>query len=112
MTQTAAGVDQNRSLTPKGLTGFPVIGRVARNRGAHYIISWLQRISGLGLAAYLALHLYTLTSLGSPESFKAAMALYGHPSFRFSGLGLVRPVGFSLVQRPAPYSFRTVRFSK
>ena len=94
MNQTTASMDQDRPLSPKGLTGFPVLGGIARNRGVHYIVSWLQRLSGLSLAAYLALHLYTLSGLSSPESFKAAMLVYRQPVFVFLAWTLAFPLAF------------------
>lgn|GEM_PF-248040 len=44
------------------LEKLPVLSRYARTRGWYYVISWLHRITGIGLAIALMAHIYSLHS--------------------------------------------------
>ena len=62
------------------LLGFleraPFLMYYPHTRGWKFVLAWSHRISGLLLAAYLLLHIYTLSLLSDPKQFTAMMKTY------------------------------------
>lgn len=57
----------------------------------------LQRVTGLGLVAYLVLHLFSLSSiLGGGDKFRGALAAYDTPLFHFAEWLLLAAVVFHM----------------
>ena len=55
------------------LEKLPVLSRYAKTRGWFYVISWLHRFTGIWLFIALMVHLYTLSSLQTPDATHAQM---------------------------------------
>ena len=49
------------------LEKLPVLSCYAKTHGWHYVISWLHRFTGIGLVVILMVHMYTLSSLQTPD---------------------------------------------
>lgn len=53
-------------------------------------VAWLiHRITGILLTLYIFLHLYVLSNLKDPESYREIMALMNHPLIKLSEVGLL-----------------------
>ena len=55
------------------LEKLPVLSRYAKTRGWFYVISWLHRFTGIWLFIALMVHMYTLSSLQTPDVTHAKM---------------------------------------
>ena len=53
---------------------------------------WLQRLTGLGLLFYLALHVHTIHQLNDPKEFQAALDQFSTPLFKLAEIGLLATV--------------------
>ncbi|MFH1092514.1 MAG: succinate dehydrogenase, cytochrome b556 subunit [Pseudomonadota bacterium] len=62
-------------------------------------VAWvLHRLGGLGLVAYIFLHLYVLSSLADgPAFFNRIMALFDHPLIKIMEIGLLGVVVYHSV---------------
>ncbi len=67
------GVEKNLI---SALMRVPWLNLTVRTRGWPYVLTWSHRISGLLLVLYLWLHIYTLSSLPTPEVFAARMNVF------------------------------------
>jgi len=76
------------------LEKIPFLSDIARSHGWHYVISWCHRISGVVLVIYLLVHLYTLSSLLTPEVYNGKMKLLAIPFVVFMAWLSCLPVVF------------------
>lgn len=76
------------------LESLPVVSFYAKTRGWSFIIAWLHRISGVLLALYFCVHIYTLSFLATPAIYNAKMKLFGFFIFTFAEWLLAVPVIF------------------
>ncbi len=76
------------------LEHLPVVSFYAKTRGWPYILAWLHRISGVLLALYFCVHIYTLSFLATPAIYNAKMKLFGFFIFTFAEWLLAVPVIF------------------
>ncbi len=76
------------------LERLPVLSWYARTRGWHYVISWLQRFTGIGLFIILIVHLYNLSSLQTPGVDPTKMEVIVSPIFLFLAWASSLVVGF------------------
>jgi succinate dehydrogenase/fumarate reductase cytochrome b subunit len=53
----------------KILERSPVLSCYAKTRGWPYVLSWLHRLTGIGLILILMVHIYTLSSLKAPAFY-------------------------------------------
>jgi succinate dehydrogenase hydrophobic anchor subunit len=65
------------------LEKLPILSRYARTSGWHYVISWLHRLTGIGLVIILTLHLYARSSVQTSAGSNAAMNVLASPIFLF-----------------------------
>jgi succinate dehydrogenase hydrophobic anchor subunit len=65
------------------LERLPVLSFYAKTRGWHYVISWLHRLTGIGLIIILMVHMYILSSLQTPDVDNALMKVIVSPIFLF-----------------------------
>ncbi|MBW2336381.1 MAG: hypothetical protein JRF47_06410 [Deltaproteobacteria bacterium] len=72
----------------------PVVSFYAKTRGWPFIIAWAHRITGLLLALYFFVHIYTLSFLATPVAYDAKMKLFGFFLFSFLEWLLAVPVIF------------------
>ena len=63
------------------LEGVPVLSCYSRNRGWHYVISWLHRFTGIGLIIILIVHVYALSSSQAPGADPARIRMVASPIF-------------------------------
>jgi succinate dehydrogenase hydrophobic anchor subunit len=63
------------------LERLPVLSWYAKNRGWHYVISWLHRFTGIGLIIILIVHMYILSSLQTPDVDPAMVKVIVSPIF-------------------------------
>lgn len=78
----------------KKLPAAPMISAYARNRGWPFVMAWGHRISGLAMAGFLLLHIYTLSMLADPAVYDAKMKLLSNVLFVFFEWALAIPVIF------------------
>ncbi|NWF91484.1 MAG: hypothetical protein HXY46_01090 [Syntrophaceae bacterium] len=76
------------------LEKMPFLSRYAKTRGWYYVISWLHRFSGIWLFIALLVHLYTLSSLQTPDVFLSDMKISIQPTFLFLAWASSLVVGF------------------
>jgi succinate dehydrogenase hydrophobic anchor subunit len=76
------------------LQRLPVVSFYAKTRGWPFIIAWLHRISGVLLAFYFYVHIYTLSFLATPAVYDAKMKLFGFFMLSFLEWLLAVPVIF------------------
>lgn len=76
------------------IESIPIVGVYARTRGWPFLIAWGHRITGVLLALYVLLHIYTLSFLVTPDIFDAKMEVYGFFIFSFLEWLLAVPVIF------------------
>ncbi|HSB05575.1 MAG TPA: hypothetical protein VLK23_10305 [Thermodesulfobacteriota bacterium] len=62
---------------------LPVLSFYAKTRGWFYVISWLHRFTGIWLFFALMVHLYTLSSLQTPDVYNADGKMPVQPIFVF-----------------------------
>ena len=74
--------------------GIPLIGHWARNRGWYFLVTWLQRGTGILLTVYLFFHVASLNSLSSPDQYNALMNVYRKGIMPFLEWALAIPVMF------------------
>lgn len=65
------------------LERLPVLSYYSKTRGWHYVISWLHRITGIGLIIILMVHMVTLSSLQTPDVYNAKIKIIVPPVFLF-----------------------------
>ena len=56
------------------------------------IAFWIQRLTGVALVAYLIVHVHTIRDLRNPETFDAALRMFGTPLFKLAEIGLLATV--------------------
>jgi succinate dehydrogenase hydrophobic anchor subunit len=61
------------------LDKLPVLSCYAKTRGWPYIIAWLHRFTGIGLTFILIIHIYTLSSLQTPDGYNIRMKIIASP---------------------------------
>lgn len=66
--------------------------RKYRWRYAGMLGFWAQRLTGLGLLAYLFLHVRTINLLRDPARFDEALAQFRAPAFKLAEIGLLAAV--------------------
>lgn len=80
------------------LLGFleraPLLMYYPNTRGWKFVLAWSHRIAGLLLAAYLLLHIYTLSLLSDPKQFTAMMEAYSSLFFKLLEWLLAIPLIF------------------
>jgi succinate dehydrogenase / fumarate reductase cytochrome b subunit len=76
------------------LEHLPVVSFYARTRGWPFIIAWTHRITGLLLALYFFVHIYTLSFLASPVDYDSKMKIFGFFILSFLEWLLAVPVIF------------------
>ncbi|MBA4422901.1 MAG: hypothetical protein C0390_07320 [Syntrophus sp. (in: bacteria)] len=65
------------------LEKLPVLSRYAKTRGWYYVISWLHRVTGIGLVIALMVHMVTLWSWQTPNVYYTGMNIPARPFFVF-----------------------------
>ncbi|MCU0591902.1 MAG: hypothetical protein MUC57_10555, partial [Desulfobacterales bacterium] len=78
----------------KLLNEIPPLARITRSRGAPFVISWAQRLSGLVMVVFIGFHIFTLSALTTPAAYAAKMKLYQLPVLAFIEWALAIPVLF------------------
>lgn len=73
---------------------IPVVSFYAKTRGWPFVVAWTHRITGILLAVYLLLHIYTLSFLSIPRAFDAKMQSFAPVVFGFLEWSLAVPVIF------------------
>src|SRR3954452_1871001 len=53
---------------------------------------WIQRLTGVALVGYLILHVHTIHDLQNPETFDAALKMFGTPLFKLGEIALLATV--------------------
>ena len=61
----------------------PALSWYAKTRGWYYVISWLHRFTGIGLVIYLMVHMYTLSSLKTPDVSTTQLKILAWPIYAF-----------------------------
>lgn len=59
-----------------GLEKLPGIAFYGKTRGWSFVMAWIHRAAGIGLALYVLIHIYTLSFLSEPQSFDDQMRLF------------------------------------
>ncbi|MHB8828623.1 MAG: hypothetical protein ACYC6Q_03705 [Syntrophales bacterium] len=77
-----------------GIEKLPVISRYAKTRGWHYLITWLHRLSGIGIFIYLIVHICNISLLQAPALYNAQMRIMTGPAFVFFSFLAALLVGF------------------
>lgn len=73
---------------------LPVLSFYAKTRGWHYVISWLQRFTGIGLILFLMVHMYGLSPWQTPGVCTAMMKAFVSPICLFLAWASSLAVGF------------------
>ena len=60
------------------LEKLPILSRYAKNRGWYYVISWLHRVTGIGLVIALMVHMY-ISSSWQPNVYNTGMNIPARP---------------------------------
>jgi succinate dehydrogenase hydrophobic anchor subunit len=76
------------------LERLPVLSCYAKTRGWHYVISWLHRLTGIGLIIIVMVHLYILSSWQTPNLFITDIEIPLRPIFLFLTWASSLVVGF------------------
>ncbi len=76
------------------LEKLPILSCYAKTHGWNYVVSWLHRLTGIGLVIYLGVHLYTLSSLSTPSVYDAKMRVMYLPIVVFFAWASSLMVGF------------------
>jgi succinate dehydrogenase/fumarate reductase cytochrome b subunit len=76
------------------LEKLPVLSRYAKTHGWDYVISWLQRLTGIWLFIAFMVHLYTLSSGQTSDIYPAGMNIPARPIFVFLAWASSLVVGF------------------
>jgi succinate dehydrogenase hydrophobic anchor subunit len=76
------------------LSRLPVLSCYAKTRGWPYIIAWLHRFTGIGLTFILIMHIYTLSSLQTPDGCNIRMKIIASPICLFLAWVSSLVVGF------------------
>jgi len=76
------------------LDRLPVLSCYAKTRGWHYVISWLHRLTGIGLIIILMIHMYILSSWQTPNVLLTDMKIPVRPIFLFLVWASSLVVGF------------------
>ena len=76
------------------LEKLPVLTRYAKTHGWYYVISWLQRFTGVWLFISLMVHMYILSSRQTPNVFNTAMKISDLPIFVFLAWASSLVLGF------------------
>ena len=63
------------------LERLPVLSRYAKTRGWYYVISWLQRFTGIWLFIALMVHMYALSSWQTPNVYYTGLTIPARPIF-------------------------------
>jgi len=77
-----------------GIEKLPVLSRYAKTRGWHYLITWLHRLSGIGIFLYLIVHISNISLLQAPALYNAQMRVMTGPACVFFSFLAVLLVGF------------------
>jgi succinate dehydrogenase / fumarate reductase cytochrome b subunit len=76
------------------MQNLPVISNYGRTRGWAYVMAWGHRISGVILAGYLLLHIYTLSFLNTPALYDEKMKSFQLTLFTILEWALAIPMIF------------------
>ncbi len=76
------------------LDRLPVLSCYAKTRGWPYIIAWLHRLTGIGLTLILTIHIYTLSSLQTPDVYNIKTKIVVSPICLFIAWFASLVVGF------------------
>ena len=80
---TTCNTNRLEALIMTGLAKIPIVSGYAKTRGWQYVLSWCHRITGGILVLYLWFHLYTLSSLHTPEVYNWKMGIMFMPVIVF-----------------------------
>lgn len=94
MTSPSSLVAFHAEANARAGQGIPLIGHWAGNRGWFFLVTWLQRATGILLTVYLFFHVASLTSLSSPDQYNALMNVYRKGVMPFLEWALAIPVMF------------------
>jgi len=94
----------------KLLSRIPLVSYYGKIRGWPFVLSWLHRLTGLGLVLFVWFHLYTLQNLLSPSIYDAKMHFYRLPLLRFSEWLLALPVFFHALNGGRLILYESFRF--
>ncbi|MBN2570149.1 MAG: hypothetical protein JXB42_12035 [Deltaproteobacteria bacterium] len=75
----AYSMNRLETLIVSNLERIPLVSFYVRTRGWHYVLSWCHRITAIILVLYLWFHLYTLSSLHTPEVYNWKMGIMFMP---------------------------------
>jgi succinate dehydrogenase cytochrome b556 subunit len=84
---------EHLSTRSKG-TGIPLLGYYANTRGWFFVVSWFHRITGIILILFVCYHIFSLTSLYSPEAYSEKIQIFRLFIFAFLEWALAIPVIF------------------
>jgi len=90
-------LEERRGLTAsllQVLEKLPILSCYVKTHGWNYIVSWLHRLTGIGLVIYLGVHIYTLSSLSTPSVYDAKMSWMSQPIIVFFAWASSLMVGF------------------
>ncbi len=76
------------------LEKLPILSCYAKTHGWNYVVSWLHRLTGIGLVIYLGIHIYTLSTLSTPSVYDAKMSWMSQPIIVFFAWASSLMVGF------------------
>ena len=80
---TTCNTNRLETLIVSGLAKIPIVSGYAKTHGWNYVLSWCHRITGIILVLYLWFHLYTLSSLHTPEVYNWKMSIMFMPVIVF-----------------------------
>lgn len=89
---------------------IPLVSFYGKTRGWPFVLTWLHRLTGLGLVLFAWFHLYTLQDLLSPSVYDAKMQFYRLPLLRFGEWLLSLPVFFHALNGGRLILYESFRF--
>ena len=92
------------------LSRIPLLSYYSQTRGWSFVLSWLHRLTGLGIILFIWFHLYTLQDLLSPSIYDAKMRFYSLPFLRFCEWLLSLPVFFHALNGGRLILYESFRF--
>ena len=89
---------------------IPLLSYYSQTRGWSFVLSWLHRLTGLGIILFIWFHLYTLQDLLSPSIYDSKMRFYSLPFLRFCEWLLSLPVFFHALNGGRLILYESFRF--
>ena len=89
---------------------IPLLSYYTQTRGWSFVLTWLHRLTGLGIILFIWFHLYTLQDLLSPSIYDAKMRFYSLPFLRFCEWLLSLPVFFHALNGGRLILYESFRF--